>query len=184
MEQKKKFSKEELSEQVRILRQMIAKNDEAMEDKVAEETEVVFSLKDVKTLCDMVLTALGTNGSGEASACKKGDEPATVKGQRRPRRGRRDGHRLVVSSKEKSNEIYNRLVDVCNEYEDYEDAASLIAAIVALLCAAAGRIKEDSHGVRLGLEGKFEAMEPVLLESLRREGKNYGLDFDEWLNLD
>lgn len=183
MEQKKKFSKDELQEQVRILRQMIIKNEEATEGNDAEEPEVVFSLSDVKTLCEMVLAAL-SNGSGETTACKKGEEPATIKGQRRPRRRRREGHNVVVSSKEKSKEIAKRLIGVVNEYDDCADAANVLKAVIVVMCAVAGQIKEDSHGVRLGLEGKFDIMEPVLLESLRHEGEVYGLNFDEWLKLD
>lgn len=178
MEQKKKFSKDELQEQVRILRQMIIKNEEATEDKDAEEPEVVFSLSDVKTLCEMVLAAFSKDAKGS------GDEPATIKGQRRPRRRRREGHNVVVSSREKSKEIAKRLIGVVNEYDDYADAANVLKAVIVVLCAVAGQIKEDSHGVRLGLEGKFDTMEPVLLESLRHEGEVYGLNFDEWLKLD
>ena len=178
MEQKKKFSKDELQEQVRVLRQMVIKNEEAMEGKDAEEPEVVFSLSDVKTLCEMVLAAFSKDAKGG------GDEPATIKGQRRTRRRRREGHNVVVSSKEKSKEIAKRLIGVVNEYDDYADAANVLKAVIVVLCAVAGQIKEDSHGVRLGLEGKFDTMEPVLLESLRHEGEVYGLNFDEWLKLD
>lgn len=184
MEQKKNaetFSSEELSEQVRILRRMIERNEEAMEGKEPEEVdepEVVFSLKDVKTLCEMVLAALGKDAKGS------GDEPATIKGQRMPRRRHREGHNVVVSSREKSKEIAKRLIGVVNEYDDYADAANVLKAVIVVMCAVAGQIKEDSHGVRLGLEGKFDIMEPVLLESLRKEGEAYGLNFDEWLNLD
>lgn len=183
MEQKKNaetFSSEELSEQVRILRRMIERNEEAMEGKEPEEVdepEVVFSLKDVKTLCEMVLTALGKDAKG-------GGETTTINGQRMPRRRHREGHNVVVSSKEKSKEIAKRLIGVVNEYDDYVDAANVLKAVIVVMCAVAGQIKEDSHGVRLGLEGKFDIMEPVLLESLRLEGEAYGLNFDEWLKLD
>lgn len=161
-----KFDKAALSEQVRILQRMIAKNEEAMEGKDADEPEVVFSLKDVKTLCDMVLMAL---------SCDK--KPATIKGQRRPRK-----RKIVESSEAQCNEILGQLLDVVNEYDDVEDSGSVMLAAVYLLVAVLCEVKKNTNKLRLGREGKFDTVERVALEVLRVVGDEHGLSFYQWYN--